>query len=332
MKVQAWICSGTIYNGLSIGSLQNANVGLMNTQNFQALLEENRALVNKRIDEILSTGFDKSEAYELVKYTFRSGGKRLRPILVLLSCESVGGKSVQALDAAVAMEFVHAASLIFDDLIDKHRLRRNLPTTQRAFADDKAISAGLFLASKGVQTLAEYKDPRITKMVGWGLVDLSKGEILDVITELAVDVEHYLTIADLKTGSLFSAAAGIGGVLGGATSEEVDCLYNYGRAVGIAFQIKDDILDTSGDPERQDKVNLVLMHYLDEVAKRQRVSSILNDKEKSMAVLRETAIEFALKKSREHVEKAKQELKNLRDPGKRILLEDFADYSLERKF
>jgi geranylgeranyl diphosphate synthase type I len=332
VKVQSWRSSGTIYNGSRTGSLQNATVGLMNTPNFQALLEEKRALVNKRIDELLSTGFEQSEANELVKYTFRTGGKRLRPILVLLSCESVGGKSAQALDAAVAMEFVHAASLIFDDLIDKHRLRRNLPTTQHVFADDKAISAGLFLASKGVQTLAEYKDSRITKMVGWGLVDLSKGEILDVITELAIDVEHYLTIADLKTGSLFSAAAGIGGVLGGATSEEVDCLYNYGRAVGIAFQIKDDMLDTTGDKERQDRMNLVLMHYLDEVAKRQRVSSILDDKEKSMAVLRETAIEFALKKSREHVEKAKQELKGLRDPGKRKLLDDFADYSLERKF
>jgi geranylgeranyl pyrophosphate synthase len=169
-------------------------------------------------------------------------------------------------------------------------------------------------------------------MVGWGLVDLSKGEILDVITELAIDVDHYLTIADLKTGSLFSAASGIGGVLGGATAEEVDCLYNYGRAVGIAFQIKDDVLDASGDPNRQDKINLVLMHYLDEVASRQRLSTMTNDKEKSMAVLRETAIEFALKKSREHVEKAKQELKGLHDSNKRKLLEDFADYSLERKF
>lgn len=304
----------------------------MNTQTFTALLDEKRALVDKRIDELLSTGFDQSEAYELVKYTFKTGGKRLRPILVLLSCESVGGKSEQALDAAVAVEFVHAASLIFDDLIDKHRLRRNVPTTQHAFADDKAISAGLFLASKGVQTLAEHKDARITRMVGWGLVDLSKGEILDVITELAIDVDHYLTIADLKTGSLFSAAAGIGGILGGATAEEVDCLYNYGRAVGIAFQIKDDVLDTSGDPAREDKLNLVLMHYLDEVSKRQRVSTILDDRERSVAALRETAIELALKKSREHVEKAKQALKGLRNPDRTKLLEDFADYSLERRF
>jgi geranylgeranyl diphosphate synthase type I len=290
--------------------------------------------VNKRIDELLTTGFEQSEANELVKYTFRTGGKRLRPILVLLACESVGGRSTHALDAAVAMEFVHAASLIFDDLIDKHRVRRNLPTTQHAFADDKAISAGLFLASKGVQILSEYKDSRITRLVGWGLVDLSRGEILDVITELAIDVDHYLTIADLKTGSLFSAAAGIGGVLGGATSDEVDCLYNYGRAVGIAFQIKDDLIDRSGDPERQERVNLVVMHYLDESTKRERISNLLgNDKPGTMEMsgLYEKALEFALQKSRQHVEKAKQELKGLRDPSKRRLLEDFADYSLERR-
>jgi geranylgeranyl diphosphate synthase type I len=303
---------------------------------FQQLLEEKRSLVNRRIDELLSTGFEQSEANELVKYTFRTGGKRLRPILVLLACDSVGGKSDHALDAAAAIEFVHAASLIFDDLIDKHRLRRSLPTTQHAFADDKAISAGLFLASKGVQILSEYKDPRITRLVGWGLVDLSRGEILDTLTELAIDIEHYLNIADLKTGSLFSAASGIGGVLGGANAHDVNCLYNYGRAVGIAFQIKDDILDQSADPARQERVNLVVMHYLDEATRRERVSNLLENSDKAdnpqMSELYEKALQFALKKSREHVEKAKAELKGLRDQDKSKILEDFADYSLERAF
>ena len=303
---------------------------------FQKLLEDKRVLVNKRIDDLLSTGFEQSEANELVKYTFRTGGKRLRPILVLLACETVGGKSDHALDAAAAMEFVHAASLIFDDLIDKHRLRRSFPSTQHAFADDKAISAGLFLASKGVQILSEYKDPRITRLVGWGLVDLSKGEILDTLTELAIDIEHYLKIADLKTASLFSAAAGIGGVLGGANAHDVNCLYNYGRAVGIAFQIKDDILDQSADPVRQERVNLVVMHYLDEATKKERVSNLLENTEKSdnpaIAELYEQALQFALKKSREHVEKAKAELKELHDSSRSKLLEDFADYSLERSF
>jgi geranylgeranyl diphosphate synthase type I len=303
---------------------------------FQQLLDTKRSEVNKRIDDLLSTGFEQSEANELVKYTFRTGGKRLRPILVILACESVGGQSEHALDAAAAIEFVHAASLIFDDLIDKHRLRRSLPTAQHAFADDKAISAGLFLASKGVQILSEYKDPRITRLVGWGLVDLSKGEILDTLTELAIDIEHYLNIADLKTGSLFGAASGIGGVLGGANPHDVNCLYNYGRAVGIAFQIKDDILDQTPDPARQERVNLVVMHYMDEETRRERVGNLLdndrNDNKAQDAELYEKAMQFALKKSKEHVEKAKAELRGLHAPQKNELLDEFADYSLERAF
>jgi len=302
---------------------------------FRAILQDKRAVVNERIDELLaSTGFEQSEANELVKYTFRTGGKRLRPVLTLLACESVSAESKQALDGAVAMEFLHAASIVFDDLIDRHRVRRNSPTTQHAFADDKAISAGLFLASKGVQILSEYKDQRITKLVGWGLVDLSKGEILDVTTELAIDVEQYLAIAELKTGSLFSAAAGIGGVLGNASTDEVNCLYNYGRAVGIAFQIKDDILDQSNDPERNERVNLVVMHYIDEATKKERISNLLEDHvgKVDITVAYKKAMEFAIKKSREHVEKAKQEIQVLRDRGRSGLLEAFADYALERSF
>jgi hypothetical protein len=116
--------------------------------------------------------------------------------------------------------------------------------------------------------------------------------------------------------------------------EEVKRLYNYGRAVGIAFQIKDDILDRSEDPERQERVNLVVLHYLDEATKRERVGDLLGNEKSGtleMSGLYEKALEFALQKSRQHVEKAKQELKGLRDPSKRRLLEDFADYSLERR-
>ncbi len=309
------------------------NVG--NMRGFRPVLDEKRAIVNKRIDELLATtGFEQSEANALVKYTFRTGGKRLRPVLTLLACESISGESRQALDGAVAMEFLHAASIVFDDLIDRHRVRRNLPTTQHAFADDKAISAGLFLASKGVQILSEYKDQRITKLVGWGLVDLSKGEILDVTTELAIDVDQYLAIAELKTGSLFSAAAGIGGVLGNASTDEVNSLYNYGRAVGIAFQIKDDILDQTNDPERNERVNLVVMHYIDEATKKQRISNLLenHDGTVDLSVIYEKAMEFAVKKSQENVVRAKQEIQILRDHGRSKLLEDFADYALERSF
>jgi len=305
---------------------------------FQQLLEDKRKIVNERIDEILSSGFEESEASELVRYTFRTGGKRLRPIMVLLATKAVGGEEKSALDAAAAVEFVHAASLIFDDLIDKDRIRRSAPTLNAAFNDDRAISAGLFLASKGVEVLSDYKDPKVMKMIGWGLVELSKGEILDVISDIGIDVEHYLNIADLKTGSLFGACAGIGGIVGGGSREEISVLYNYGRAVGVAFQIRDDILDLTGNgnPSRQERANLVLAHYLGETVRQNRVAEMLDrndskDKDEAAEVLRQKAIAFARRASKEHVEKARSQIAILKDGDGKTALEELADFALERQ-
>jgi len=305
---------------------------------FRQILEEKRRIVNKRIDEILSSGFEQSEASELVRYTFKTGGKRLRPIMVLLASEAVGGDEKSALNAAAAVEFVHAASLIFDDLIDKDRLRRDMPTLNVAFNDDRAISSGLFLASKGVQVLSDYKDPKMMKMIGWALVELSKGEMLDVISDIAIDVEHYLNIADLKTGSLFAASAGIGGLVGGGSREEINALYNYGRAVGVAFQIRDDILDITGgsNSSRAERANLVLAHYLGETARQDRVKEMLNQNENKnkgepLEALQQKAVGFARRASREHVQRAKAEVAILKDrEGKEALLA-LADFALERE-
>jgi geranylgeranyl diphosphate synthase type I len=305
---------------------------------FQELLEEKRKIVNEHIDEILSAGFEQSEASELVRYTFKTGGKRLRPMMVLLATQSVGGEEKSALNAAVAVEFVHAASLIFDDLIDKDRFRRNAPTLNVAFNDDKAISAGLFLASKGVQVLSDYKDPRVMKMIGFALVELSKGEVLDVISDIAIDVEHYLNIADLKTGSLFGASAGIGGLVGGGSREEIGALYNYGRAVGVAFQIRDDIMDLTGNgnSSKQERANLVLAHYLGETARQDPVAEMLDrndnkDKDGATEALRQKAVAFARRASMEYVQKAKSEIALLRDNEGRAALEELASFALERQ-
>ncbi len=305
---------------------------------FPQLLEDKRRTVNKRIDEILSSGFEQSEASELVRYTFKTGGKRLRPIVVLLASQAVGGDEKSALNAAAAIEFVHAASLIFDDLIDKDRLRRDMPTLNVAFNDDRAISSALFLAAKGVQVLSDYKDPKIMKMIGWALVELSKGEMLDVISDIAIDVEHYLNIADLKTGSLFAAAAGIGGLLGEGSREEINALYNYGRAVGVAFQIRDDIIDITGssNSSRMERANLVLAHYLGETARRDRVKEMLNqnnskNRNEPLGALRQKGLEFARRASREHVQKARSEVSVLKDGEGKEALAALADFALERE-
>ena len=310
----------------------------MDHMQFQQLLEEKRKIVNERIDEILSSGFEQSEANELVRYTFRTGGKRLRPTMLLLASQAVGGEEESALNAAVAVEFVHAASLIFDDLIDKDRLRRSMPTLNVAFNDDRAISAGLFLASKAVEVLSDYKDPKVTKMIGWALVELSKGEMLDVISEIAIDVEHYLNIADLKTGSLFGASAGIGGIVGGGSREEIGGLYNYGRAVGVAFQIRDDILDITGqtNSSRAERANVVLAHYLGETARRDRVAEMLNHNDAKSPgdlteALRQKAVAFAERASKEHIQKARSEIAVLRAGQGKTALEELADFALDRE-
>ena len=304
---------------------------------FKQFLEEKREVVNECIDRILSSGFEQNEARELVRYTFKTGGKRLRPIMVLLASRAVGGEEKLALNAAAAVEFVHAASLIFDDLIDKDRLRRDLPTLNVAFNDDRAISSGLFLASKGVQVLSDYKDPKIMKMIGWALVELSKGEMLDVISDIAIDVEHYLNIADLKTGSLFAASAGIGGILGEGSREEINALYNYGRAVGVAFQIRDDIMDITGCPKgsRTERANLVLAHYLGETARRDRVSQMLNQSDNKgrqdvLEALHQKTVDFATRASRERVQRAKSEITVLRDGEEKEALMALAEFALDR--
>jgi geranylgeranyl pyrophosphate synthase len=305
---------------------------------FQQLLEMKRGVVNKCIDELLSSGFEQNEARELVRYTFKTGGKRLRPIMVLLASEAVGGEEKAALNAAAAVEFVHAASLIFDDIIDKDRLRRDMPTLNVAFNDDRAISSGLFLASKGVQVLSDYKDPKIMKMIGWALVELSKGEILDVISDIAIDVEHYLNIADLKTGSLFGASAGIGGLVAKGSREEINALYNYGRAVGVAFQIRDDIFDITGrsNASRTERANLVLAHYLGETARQDRVKEMLNqnegkNKDEPLEAMRQKALEFARRAAKEHVQKAKSEVSVLKDGEGKEALVALAEFALERE-
>src|SRR5213594_2512830 len=175
-----------------------------------------RRPIEKKIDQTLETNFDRDEANKIIKYMFKTGGKRCRPLLVALSTEAFGVDAEKALEAAAAVEIIHAATLVFDDLIDRDQVRRGAPTIHMAFSNEKALTSGLFLASKGVQLLSNYKDPEIMRMIGTTLVDISKGELLDILGDFNASVSECVAIADLKTASLFGTAAGIGAVIAGA--------------------------------------------------------------------------------------------------------------------
>jgi geranylgeranyl pyrophosphate synthase len=177
------------------------------------------------------------------------------------------------------------------------------------------------------------------EMIGWALVELSKGEILDVIADFTIDVDHYLTIADLKTGALFAASAGIGGIIGGGNKQQISALHNYGRSVGVAFQIKDDILDLADptrNPEKHERANLVLAHYLGETVKREMAGHIMNNKASTpnpdpIEAIKSKAVNFAIRTSKDHIQKAKTELKALPNTRELQTLKQFAEFALERK-
>ena len=211
------------------------------------------------LDAALTLPFRQGEAQRLgeaMRYSLEAGGKRVRPVLCLLACEAVGGTPAQALPGALALEYVHTYSLIHDDLpaMDDDDLRRGRPTNHKVFGEGHAILAGdaLLTEAFGVLAAADLDPIRraaalalLAEGAGWR--GMAGGQALDLEGEkIAVyDLDHLRLIHRLKTGALLRAALEIGAVLGGAKSAERSALRTFGEAIGLAFQIQDDILDAT---------------------------------------------------------------------------------------
>lgn len=199
--------------------------------------------------------------HEAMRYSTCGGGKRIRGLLTLLACQVVGGEWKNALPAACAIEMIHSYSLIHDDLpcMDDDALRRGKPTNHRIYGEDIALLAGDALLTQAVETMLEYA-PSGLEMYYWkALQELIKasntegmigGQVLDLEAEGKVlNLQELQEIHRRKTGALIKAAIGMGGIIGGGTEEEIEALSNYGEALGLAFQITDDLLDREADPK-----------------------------------------------------------------------------------
>ena len=193
---------------------------------------------------------------EAARYSLEAGGKRVRPVLCMLACEAVGGAAEGALPGALALEFVHTYSLIHDDLpaMDDDDLRRGRPTNHKVFGEGHAILAGdaLLTEAFGVLAAADLEPVRrgealvlLAEAAGWR--GMAGGQALDLEGERlqTYDLDHLRLIHRLKTGALLRASLEIGAVLGGANPTEQAALRAYGEAIGLAFQIQDDILDAT---------------------------------------------------------------------------------------
>jgi geranylgeranyl diphosphate synthase type I len=188
---------------------------------------------------------------DAVVHVSMSGGKRLRPVLTTLACDAVTGDApsdeqrAAALRFAAGVEFVHTSALVADDIIDRSDVRRGVPTVHREFGHDSAVLTSNVLLGKALETIDDRE--AVAAMVD-AVKSLGEGEAM----ELADDVltpDDYVELAYRKTGALFVAACEVGGIAGDASDAELDALADYGRHLGVAFQIRDDVLDYTADEE-----------------------------------------------------------------------------------
>ncbi len=191
--------------------------------------------------------------YEPIAYTLASGGKRLRPQLVLLGTELFGGKATEALPAALAIEVFHNFTLLHDDLMDKAPVRRGKPTVYKRWNDNTAILSGDQMMIEAYRLLAQLPDavlPTVLRLFNRMATEICEGQQYDMEFETRNDVslDEYMHMIRLKTSVLLATALQIGAYIAGATEAEQQALYDYGIHVGLAFQIQDDVLDVYGDP------------------------------------------------------------------------------------
>jgi geranylgeranyl diphosphate synthase type I len=206
-----------------------------------------------RVEERLEAVLDEVEPDELadeVRHVALAGGKRVRPTVTVLVCEALGGDPADAVEFAVGIELVHNASLVIDDIIDESDVRRGTPSAWAAFGHGPAIIASDGLLGEAFALFSS--DERAMQAVTESMVELGEGEATELVSQPTNEAE-YMELARRKTGALFRAAAELGAIAADADAYTVEAFGQYAERVGVAFQMRDDVLDATADPEKLGK-------------------------------------------------------------------------------
>jgi len=208
-------------------------------------LERRRDQVEERLEAVLDS-VEPDELADEVRHVALSGGKRVRPTVTVLVCEALGGEPTDAVDFAVGIELVHNASLVIDDIIDESELRRGTPAAWEAFGHGPAIIASDGLLGEAFNLFST--DERAMQTVSESMVELGEGEAMELVAEPSNEKE-YMELARRKTGALFRAAAELGAIAADSDPYTVEAVGQYAERVGVAFQMRDDVLDATADAE-----------------------------------------------------------------------------------
>ena len=288
---------------------------------------------------------------EVTAHLVEAGGKRLRPMLTLASAKLCGYDGPYHVHLAATVEFIHTATLLHDDVVDESERRRGRPTANLLWDNKSSVLVGDYLFARSFQLMTETGNLRVLRILSDAAATIAEGEVLQLTAaqDLSTTEDIYLQVVRGKTAALFSAATEVGGVIAGRPEEDVRALFDYGDALGIAFQIVDDLLDywggdatgkNVGDDFRERKLTLPLIKAFakaDDTEKAfwkrviEKGDQRDGDLEEALSLLdRHGALEETRQEALAWAERAKTAMQTLPASDLRDLLIDLSDYVVSR--
>ncbi len=315
---------------------------------LQALAATDMAAIDALIRQRLAS--DVALVNQVAEYIIGAGGKRLRPMLTVLAARAAGYQGEAHHQLAVVVEFIHTATLLHDDVVDESDLRRGRATANATFGNAASVLVGDFLHSRAFQLMVELDSMTIQRVLADTTNRIAEGEVMQLLHVRNPDTDEaaYLRVIERKTAVLFAAAAQLGGHLAGIGAAGEKALFDYGMALGFAFQIADDVLDYAGDAATlgknlgddlaEGKATLPLIHAMAHSAPsvQARLRQVVLDGdargfgEAMAAIERCGSLDYSRALAQRHADAALLALANLPDSPARAALAGLANYALQR--
>ena len=315
---------------------------------IQALARDDMSAVDALIRKRLAS--DVVLINQVAEYIIGAGGKRLRPMLLLLSAGALGYRGPDAHQLAAVVEFIHTATLLHDDVVDESDLRRGRKTANAVWGNAASVLVGDFLYSRSFQLMVELQRMEVMRILADTTNLIAEGEVLQLLHVRNPDTDEaaYLRVIERKTAVLFAAATRLGALLAGADSDTCDALHEYGLNLGYAFQIADDVLDYAsdadtlgknlGDDLAEGKATLPLIHAMAYAGAttRERLRAIIEHGDASglpdalAAIHASGGLDYSRARARTYANAAERALDSLADNDYVAGLRGLARYAVSR--